>query len=282
MAEQGALWLVVTGASSGIGACVAQGLQQQGFRVIATARKSDDLQRLQQQGLSALELDLGNATSVTRAAETIKALTGGNLYGLFNNAAFGLPGALEDISREQLAQQFQVNLLGTHQLTRELLPLLRAEGGGRIVFNSSVLGLVAFPWQGAYNATKFALEGLADTWRLELRDTPVQVSLVEPGPIQSRFRHNALNAFQNSVSWQHSRHAEHYRQVQDYYAAHDHPAPFTAGPEAVLRRVRHAFSASRPRVRYYVTLPTYFLVAAKRLLPAWGLDALVARLARRR
>jgi len=271
-------WVVVTGASSGIGYDIALSLQQYGYRVIATARNRDDLTRLQRYGLSTVTLELSDASCVDRAVKKITRLCGNNLYALINNAAYGQPGAVEDVSRTALEQQFAVNLFGTHQLTCALLSALRAGAGGRIVTISSILGLVAFPWQGAYNASKYALEGLSDTLRLELRGSGVQLSLIEPGPIKSDFRSNALNAFNRAVDWQHSPNSTDYRRIRSYYAASDHPTPFTGSPALVTKRVLHALSVRRPKAHYYVTLPTYVLATCRRLLPYRLLDALLAKL----
>ncbi|MCD6526202.1 MAG: SDR family NAD(P)-dependent oxidoreductase [Desulfuromonas sp.] len=271
-------WLLITGASSGIGRELALSLQQYGYRVVATARKKEDLQHLRQLGLKALPLELADEQSVNALIEQVNSLCGDKLYGLINNAAYGQPGAVEDISRAALEKQFAVNLFGSHQLTCGLLPALRAGQGGRIINISSVLGLVAFPWQGAYNASKYALEGLTDTLRLELHGSPVQVSLIEPGPIRSDFRGNALNAFNDDVNWQDSPHAEHYQRITGYYSASDHPTPFTGDPLLVVKRVRHALQSSRPQPRYYVTVPTYVLATLRRLLPHRAMDWVLRKL----
>jgi NAD(P)-dependent dehydrogenase (short-subunit alcohol dehydrogenase family) len=277
-ADNNKQWVVVTGASSGIGYAMALALQQHGYQVIATARQDEDLQRLRNLGLQTVHLELSSETSVTAAITTIKQLCSQQLYALVNNAAYGQPGAVEDITRAALEKQFAVNLFGTHQLTCGLLPALRESAQGRIINISSILGLVAFPWQGAYNASKYALEGLTDTLRLELRGTTVQVSLIEPGPIASRFRHNALHAFNTDVDWQHSDHAQNYQRISSYYAASSHPTPFTGSPDSVVKRVRHALRSKRPKPRYYVTLPTYVLASCRRLLPYRLLDHLLAKL----
>ena len=271
-------WVVVTGASSGIGKDIALTLYQYDYRVIATARRQEDLESLQRLGLTICALELADASSVEQALNTILTLCDNNLYALINNAAYGQPGAVEDLSRDSLEQQFAVNLFGTHQLTVGLLDALKHSPGGRLITISSVLGLVAFPWQGAYNASKFALEGLTDTLRLELASSPVKVSLIEPGPIRSSFRKNALNAFEKDINWQSSSHAKDYRRVTNYYAASDHPTPFTGSPALVTKRVLHALSSDRPRPHYYVTVPTYVLALCRRLLPGRWLDRLLIKL----
>ncbi|MGH8473769.1 MAG: SDR family NAD(P)-dependent oxidoreductase, partial [Gammaproteobacteria bacterium] len=191
--------VLVTGASSGIGYTVAHGLRARGYCLIASARKQEDVQRLSAEGFTAVQLDLANSASIRAAVEATLAHTGGRVYGLFNNGGFGQLGALEDITRDALRAQFEVNVFGAHELTRLILPVMRAEGQGRIIQNSSLLGLVALKYRGAYNASKFALEALSDTLRQELRGTGIRVVLIEPGPIQSRFRENAYRTFERTV-----------------------------------------------------------------------------------
>lgn len=275
---RGKKWVVVTGASSGIGYDIALSLQQQGYDVIATARNPKDLALLERLGLIALRLELSDEGDVAQAIEQINRHCGQQLYALVNNAAYGQPGAVEDVSRKALEQQFAVNLFGTHQLTCGLLPALRNSNTARIITISSVLGLVAFPWQGAYNASKYALEGLSDTLRLELRGSSVHLSLIEPGPIHSKFRANALHAFDTDIDWQHSAHSADYRRIKTYYSASSHPTPFTGSPAQVTRRVLHALRSPRPQPHYYVTLPTYILATCRRFLPYRLLDHLLAKL----
>ncbi|MBF0585244.1 MAG: SDR family NAD(P)-dependent oxidoreductase, partial [Magnetococcales bacterium] len=187
--------ILITGCSSGIGQCVAHGLKQRGYRVFATARQLKDVERLQQDGFETCQLDLDDSDSIRNAVEWVLTQTGGTLYALFNNGAYGQPGAVEDISRAALRAQFETNLFGTHELTSLLLPVMRRQGYGRVLQNSSVLGFVALPYRGAYVASKFALEGLTDTLRLEWRNSGIHFSLIEPGPIQTAFRQNATRAF---------------------------------------------------------------------------------------
>ncbi|MCA1796533.1 MAG: SDR family NAD(P)-dependent oxidoreductase [Geobacteraceae bacterium] len=250
-------WVVVTGASGGIGANISAHLLEQGFSVIGTATTLAGLEGLTQKDFHPLELDLANADSVQDSATQILKMCSNDLFCLINNAAYAQPGAVEDLSRSRLEQQFAVNVFGTHQLTTLLLPALHNGAGGRLINISSILGLVAFPWQGAYNASKFALEGLTDTLRLELAGSSVQVSSIEPGPIRSKFRTRALDEFKRGIDAQQSRHAESYARVSAYYAATEHPTPFTAAPDAVWKRVEHALHSRRPKPRYLVTFPAY-------------------------
>ena len=182
--------VLITGCSSGIGYCVAHGLRHRGYRVIATARRSESVQSLLDEGFESLPLDLDDSNSINDAVDEILKRTDGKLYALFNNGAFGLAAAVEDLSRDALRAQFETNVFGWMELTNRLIPVMRKQGYGRIIQNSSILGLIALSYRGAYNASKFAIEGLSDTLRLELRDTNIYIALIEPGPILSQFRNN--------------------------------------------------------------------------------------------
>ena len=269
--------ILITGCSSGIGGCVAHGLKARGWQVFATARQPKDVERLQAEGLASLPLDLRDSDSIQTAVAAVLAQTAGRLDALFNNGAYGQPGAVEDLSREALREQFETNLFGTQELTNRIIPVMRRQGGGRILYTSSVLGLVAFPYRGAYVASKFALEGLADTLRMELADTGISVGLIEPGPILSRFRDNAHAAYQRHIRAETSPHREKYTAMEARLLKEGPAAPFTLPPEAVLKRVVHALESPRPHARYPVTVPTYLFAALRRLLSTRALDAILQR-----
>jgi NAD(P)-dependent dehydrogenase (short-subunit alcohol dehydrogenase family) len=222
-------------------------------------------------------LDLDDPGSIQQAFEEIMHRTGGELYALFNNGAYGLPGAVEDLSRDALRAQFETNVFGWLALTNLVLPIMRKQGYGRIIQNSSVLGFAAMPFRGAYNASKYAIEGLSDTLRLELMDTQIFVSLIEPGPIATQFRANALKALQKYINIDNSFHREKYRAVLSRLNKQGPAVPFTLPPEAVLKRVIHALEANHPRPRYYVTFPTYLFGFLKRILSTRFLDRLLAK-----
>jgi len=263
--------ILITGCSSGIGWHCALGLKARGWRVFATARKPEDLARLQEQGLEALYLDYAERQSVWACAAEVSRRTGGTLDALFNNGAFGQPGAVEDLTREVLEAQFAANVFGWHQLTRECLPMMRANGGGRVVQCSSVLGLVALKWRGAYNASKFAIEALSDTLRLELRGSGIFVSLIEPGPITSKFVETSLKNFEANIDETSSHYKEAYAR-QRARLGRGGSARYKLGPEAVLEKLIHAVEAPRPHARYYVTTPTRYMAIARRILPQRLLD----------
>lgn len=269
--------MLITGCSSGIGLCVALGLKQRGYQVFASVRKAEDVPRLRQLGLTTLRLDLDDSTSIRDAFQEMMLRTGGQIYALFNNGAYGQPGAVEDLSREVLRAQLETNLLGWHELTNLVLPVMRLQGHGRIIHNSSVLGLVAMPYRGAYNCSKYALEGLTDTLRLELQGSGIQVSLIEPGPIESRFRENAHAMFRRHIDPSHSAHRAQYQAMEARLAKPGPAAPFTLPPEAVLKRVIHALESPRPKARYPVTVPSYLFGALKRLLPVRLMDRVLSK-----
>lgn len=272
--------VLVTGSSSGIGLCVADGLRARGYRVFATARKAEDVESLCADGHESLQLDLRHTESIAAALEEILVRTGGALYGLFNNGAYGQPGAVEDLSRQVLREQFETNVFGTHELTTRVLPIMREQGHGRIIQNSSVLGFIALAYRGAYNASKYALEGLTDTLRLELADTDVHVSLIEPGPIVSRFRANAYAAFKQNIDREASVHRTRYAKMVTRFEKKGPVGPGTLPPQAVLKRVIHALESPRPKPRYYVTYPTYLFATLRRILPWTLLDRVTLKVSR--
>lgn len=268
--------LLITGCSSGIGRCLALGLQQRGYPVFATVRQHKDIQSLVEAGLNCTQLDLNHSNSIQQALELILEQTNGRLYGLINNGAYGQPGAIEDLSRDALRAQFETNLFGTHELTAAVIPTMRQYNTGRIIQISSILGFIALRYRGAYNASKYALEGLSDTLRLELADTNIHVSLIEPGPITSEFRTNALRAFKQNIDSEASIHSQNYQRIQDRLAS-TKPVRLTLPADSILKRSIHALEHSKPKVRYPVTVPTYIMVILKRFLTNRGLDQFLLR-----
>ena len=265
--------ILITGCSSGIGHCVAAGLKDRGYRVFASARKQEDVDRLKTEGFEACRLDVRDSASIEAALDYILDLTGGRLFALFNNAGYAQPGAVEDLSRDMLREQFETNLFGAQELTNRLIPVMRKQGAGRIIYNSSVLGFVALRFRGAYIATKFAMEGLTDTLRMELHGTGIHVCLIEPGPVISHFRRNAYALFRANIDREKSFFRDSYAGVERRLASEDdNNVPFTLGPEAVLNKVIHALESGNPRARYYVTVPTYGFGILKRVLPTRWLD----------
>lgn len=250
--------VLITGCSSGIGLESALELKRQGFRVLAACRKPDDVARMSALGLTGILLDLDSPDSVERAADEVIALTENRLFGIFNNAGYGVYGPLTAISRAQLEQQFSTNFFGTHQLTLRLLPAMLPHGEGRIVMTSSVMGLISTPGRGAYAASKYALEAWSDALRMELRYSGIKVSLIEPGPIRTRFTDNVNQT-------------EADRPVENPGIA----ARFTLGPEAVVEKVRHAFLSDKPKMRYPVTVVTHVVMLLKRLLPGRMMDKIL-------
>ncbi|UQB41471.1 SDR family NAD(P)-dependent oxidoreductase [Thiomicrospira microaerophila] len=264
--------ILITGCSSGIGYHAAHALKNLGYKIIASCRKHEDVTRLQQEGLICIQCDLANEDSVNQAWKEALEITQGSIDALFNNGAFGLPGAIEDLSRQALEHQFATNVFGTQQLTNLVIKQMRKQGHGRIIYNSSVLGFAAMAYRGAYNSSKFAIEGLADTLRIELAQDPIQISLIEPGPILSCFRENAHQEYLKWVQADQSAHRANYKSMETRLTKKGASAPFTLGPEAVTKALIHALQAKNAKARYRVTTPTHLFAILKRLLPSKALD----------
>jgi short-subunit dehydrogenase len=263
--------VLITGCSSGIGLAAAIVLKQRGWRVLATARKPEDLSRLRDLGLDALPLELADAQSIEACATEALRLTGGKLAALVNNGAYGQIGAVEDLPVDVLRQQFEVNVFGTHDLTRRLMPSMRANKSGRIVQISSVLGLMSAPYRGAYCASKFALEALSDAMRMELRGTGIHVSLIEPGPVRTKFLEAVLTHFRANIDVANSAHKDVYVQ-RVAGIERGGKTTFKVEPEEVAKRIIHAIESSTPKPRYFVTVPTHAANVLKRALPTVLLD----------
>ncbi|WP_286682911.1 SDR family NAD(P)-dependent oxidoreductase [Sulfurospirillum sp. MES] len=268
--------ILITGCSSGIGYTCAHGLKKLGYDVFATCRKEEDVARLKKEGLNAFRLDLCDSQSLHVALAWMLSLTNGRIDVLFNNAAYGQPGAVEDLRREVLREQFETNVFGTLELSNLVLPYMRAQKSGRIVFNSSILGFAAMSYRGAYNASKFAIEGFADTMRLELKGSGVEVVLIEPGPIRSAFRKNALAKFLRNIDQERSAHKDIYaKTLKRLQKTGD--APFTLGAEAVLKVLVCAVESKHPKARYGVTFPTKLFALLKRILPTCMMDVIARK-----
>ena len=270
--------VLITGCSSGIGYTCAVELRARGWRVFASCRKAEDCARLKAEGFDSPRIDYADPGSIASGLAEVLEATGGTLDALFNNGAYAVPGAVEDLPTDALRAIFESNFFGWHELTRFVLPVMRAQGHGRVVQCSSVLGFVTLPWRGAYNSTKFALEGLTDTLRVEMRDTPIHVVLIEPGPVTSRIRVNSIPHFEKWIDWERSPRAAQYQaKLQKRLYEDNGPDTFELPPEAVARKLIHALEAPRPRPRYYVTTPTYIMGFLRRALPTRALDWVLAR-----
>ena len=271
--------ILITGCSSGIGYDAALTLKNRGWRVFATCRAQTDCDRLQAEGFESFPLDYTDQTSMETALATCLERTGGTLDALFNNGAYGIPGAVEDLPTDALRAIFETNLFGYHELTRLVIPVMRAQGHGRILNCSSVLGFATLRWRGAYNATKFAMEGLTDTLRIEMRDTPLHFILIEPGPITSKIRQNSIPHFEKWINWQASPRKEHYEATLLKRLYEDNgPDTFELPASAVSAKIVHALENPKPRPRYFITTPTYAMAILKRLLPTRAMDAILAKI----
>ena len=271
--------ILITGCSSGIGYDAARTLQARGWQVFASCRKPEDVARLNQEGLNCLQLDLASSESIETAVNQVLQATGGTLDALFNNGAFATPGLVEDLSRGALQEIFNTNVFGQVELSNRVLPAMRAQGHGRIVMCSSVLGFAAAPFRGAYTSTKFALEGITDTLRLELRNEPLDIILIEPGPIKTRIRQNSIPHFERWINVEASAQRDYYESMLKprLYQPSDKKDTFELMASAVTTKLIHALESPKPRARYYVTVPTYLAGIFKRITSTRVFDFLCAR-----
>ncbi len=271
--------ILITGCSSGIGLCAAQTLQQRGYQVYATARNTADLEMLKNQGIESLFMDMEDPASIQQSVATVLEKTGGTLDALFSNAGYAVPGAVEDLTRAMLRKQFETNVFGPIELTNLILPIMRKQGHGRIILNTSILGVITMPYRGAYNASKFALEAFGGTLRQELRGTPIFVSIIAPGPIKTRFRDNAGKSYRETLENKPSVHQSAYQSMQKYFNKETSKTEtaLTAPPDAVVTKLIHALESARPKARYYIGLPAHAFALLRRLLPDKALDWVVAQ-----
>jgi short-subunit dehydrogenase len=271
--------ILITGCSSGIGLCAATRLQQRGYRVFATARKAADVARLKTQGLESFILDMDDPNSMQCALDQILQLTNKTLDALFNNAGYMQVGAVQDTTSHMIQAQFATNVFGPMELTRRVLPIMHKQGHGRIIQNSSILGVITLPFYGAYSASKFALEGFSNTLRQELRGTPIHISIINPGPISSKLRDNAYQQYQKTLTASTiDTYQKHYQRLEKNYSnPRQHDIKLTLSPEAVVTKLIHALESPRPRAHYYVGLPAAILAILRRFLPDSSLDWLLSK-----
>ena len=270
--------ILITGCSSGIGYETAHYLHNNSYEVFASTRSDADVQRLKDEGLNALQLDVTDTDSIDRALQSVLEQTGGTLYALFNNAGYGQPGALEDVPGAALREQLETNVIGLHEMTRRIIPVMRKQGYGRIIQHSSILGLISLRFRGAYNASKYAIEGLCDTLRLELDGSNIFVVTMNTGPIHSKFRDNATKKFLQYIDPKKSVFAKEYEtEVMERKEKKSESDPFTKEPQEVIDKVVLALEKKRPAPRYYVTTATHLLGNLKRVLPTAWLDKILLK-----
>jgi len=269
--------VLITGSSSGIGYDAAHGLRDAGWRVFASCRKQADCDRLIAEGFESPLIDYTDSNTLANGLAEVLEATGGTLDALYNNGAYACPGAVEDLPRGALREIFETNLFGLHELTTMVIPVMRNQGYGRIVNCSSVLGMVGMKWRGAYVATKFAMEGLTDVLRIEMEDTPIDIILIEPGPITSDIRQNAIPHFEKWIDWENSVRSRLYAALRDRLYTDTGPDPFELPASAVTKKLCHALESKRPKARYYVTTPTYMMGTFRRILSTRMLDRIISK-----
>ena len=270
--------ILITGCSSGIGLDAARGLKARGWRVFAACRKPEDCERLRAEGFESPLIDYCDAESIANGLADVLEATGGTLDALFNNGAHSLNALVEDLPTDGLRAIFEANFFGWHELTRHVIPVMRAQGSGRIVQCSSGLGLVYMKWRGAYTATKHALEALSDVMRIELADDGIDVILIEPGPITTMFREKGIAPFERFIDWRNSaRRAEYERFLVPRMYQPGAPDRWELPASAVTAKLVHALESPRPRPRYYVTTATYLAGYLRRVLSTRAMDRIIRK-----
>ena len=267
--------VLITGCSSGLGLYMAESLQRDGWMVFATARKEHDIENLKSKGFDTYYLDVTDSGSIEKLVKYVSEKTDGKLYALINNAGCGYSGALEDITRDTMRNQFEVNVFGVHELTNQVIPIFRKNKTGRIVNISSAAGRFSTPFMGAYSASKFALEALSDALRFELRNTGIKISIIEPGPLKSDFSKNALTLFQNQIKPPENSHYKDIYEKMGKYRRTKETKKNIPGPEALYKKIKHALESKSPKIRYLITKEAYLASYLKRVFPDKLLDVLV-------
>lgn len=267
--------IFITGCSSGIGKDIAIALSKRGHRVIASCRRVDDVVKLQTLNLEAILLDLNDSTSIQAGFNELMEMTNHQLDVLINNAGFGQMGALEDLSRDLLRAQFETNVFGLMELTNLVIPIMRKRNTGRIINMSSILGIISLPFRGAYNASKYAVEGLSDTLRLELSQTGIKVITIEPGPIESNFRKNAIDSAFTKIDWKKSIYQKQYTMILKSFEKKKSTSIFTKKSTAVVQAIIHAIEAKKPKIKYPITFPAHIFILLKRFFSTKLLDFLL-------
>lgn len=270
--------VLITGCSSGLGYDAAHGLRARGWRVFASCRQQHDCDRLREEGFESPLIDYADPDTIYNGLADVLEATGGTLDALYNNGAFAVPGAVEDLPRGALRSIYETNVFGVHDLTQAVIPVMRKQGHGRIINCSSVLGIVGMRWRGAYVSTKFALEGLTDVLRVEMADTPIKIILLEPGPITSKIRENSIPHFEQWIDHENSARRAQYAQLRDRLYTDTGPDQFELPASATTKKIVHALESKRPKPRYYVTFPTYLMGTLRRLLPTRALDWIIGRI----
>lgn len=273
--------IFITGCSTGIGHDAALSLSHRGHRVIASCRKAEDVSKLIELGLEAVRMDMNDEHSIASAFNEVLEKTSGHLDVLINNAGYGQAGALEDISRDALREQFETNVFGLMNLTKLAIPVMRKQGRGRIINISSVLGLISMPFRGAYNASKYAVEGLSDTLRLELKPSGIEVICIEPGPIASNFRDNVIDSSLKKIDQNNSHFRQQYHRMLNGYREQKEDSMFTKGTDAVISKLVHAIESKTPKAKYPVTFPAHLFAILKRILTVKMLDRFISYLSKK-
>ena len=257
--------ILVTGCSSGIGLSLVELLLKKGYDVIATARKEVDLCTLMSMGAKAVYLDLDKPDTLEAAIHQVKKMTP-TLYALINNSGFAQPGSVRDLSLELMQAQFQTNVFGTIGWTNLCLPLLSHGGPTKLIFLSSILGVVSAPYLGAYCASKYALEAFISSLRMELSGSKTHVISIRPGAIETEFRHRAVQELKNGIALEESQSKCQYQKSianSEKKKAKGKRMDSKKAAEIIVS----VLEKEKPKTAYYVTAPAILMGALRRFIP---------------
>jgi NADP-dependent 3-hydroxy acid dehydrogenase YdfG len=257
--------VLITGCSSGIGRATAEHLNDRGWTVYATARRAESIEDLAQRGCTTLSLDVTDESSMRTAVDAVE-MAEGAVGVLVNNAGYSQSGAVETVPLDQLRRQFETNVFGLVRMCQLVLPAMRRQGWGKIVNISSMGGRLTFPGGGAYHATKHAVEAFSDAMRFEVQGFGIDVILIEPGLITTKFGEvGAATVGEGPADGP-------YAEFNDAVAKGTAEvyegglARLGGGPEVVARKIEKAITARRPRTRYPVTPSARLAIGQRRLL----------------
>ena len=268
--------ILITGCSSGIGKDVAITLHNKGWRVFATCRSKTDCTFFTKLGIESFPLDLLKEESINCAVNLVKEKTKSQLDVLFNNGAYAIPGAIQDIPRSAMREIFEVNVFGQIDLINRCIPLMMSSDYPKIINCSSVLGFISLPYRGLYSATKYSIEALTDALRRENYDSKIKFVLIQPGPINTDIKKKSVKHFEKWINWKKSIHKKTYENkvIKRLYDNNykDSFNSYELQPDEVTKILINVLNSKKPKARYKITIQTKIAQIMTKLLPTNILD----------
>ena len=268
--------ILITGCSSGIGKNVAITLHNKGWRVFATCRSKTDCTFFKKLGIESFPLDLLKEESINCAVNLVKEKTKSQLDVLFNNGAYAIPGAIQDIPRSAMREIFEVNVFGQIDLINRCIPLMMSSDYPKIINCSSVLGFMSLPYRGLYSATKYSLEALTDALRRENYNNKIRFVLIQPGPINTNIKKKSIKHFEKWIDWKKSIHQKTYENkvIKRLYDNNykDTLNNYELKPDAVTKIIIKVLNSKNPKVRYKITMQTKIAQFMIKIFPTNLLD----------